>query len=76
MKFGKDVSAFISPDVVSGQAILSCLPRLRRRQALAGQVDAMRIVHEAVQNGVGVIAVQTAPNVFAQLRDRPWIVSG
>src|SRR6202035_4423742 len=30
----------------------SCLPRVRR--ALSGEFDAMRIVHEAVENGVGV----------------------
>jgi hypothetical protein len=41
-----------SPAVVLGQAVLSCLPRVRR--ALSGEFDAMRIVHEAVENGVGV----------------------
>ena len=37
---------FFSPDVVLGQAVLACLPRVPA-EALAGQLDAMRVVHEA-----------------------------
>ena len=47
---------FVSPARLFGQAVLACLPRARR-DFCPGEFDAMGIVDEAIEDGVGVAGV-------------------
>ena len=59
----------LSPAVVLGQAFLDCFAWVRM-QAAAAELDAMSVVDETVENGVGVgrIADDFVPAIYWKLR--------
>src|SRR5271169_3949191 len=64
---------FVSPAMTFGQAFWFCLPP-GPTHAFAGEFDAVGVVNETVQDGIGIgrIADYLVPSVYWKLGGKSW----